>query len=283
MKQKTIDVVWQRRARRIPPRHWAVEQYAEHWRRDGWKVRHQFGIPRIWHRLAELTLLHVDLSVVPPTYRDWALSAAQRGLVWNARIDDIRKSQVSSNLLLPDGDWTGRVIVKTDRNFAARPEAAQRFSVHKKVWRDAGYPAKKEYLVKDSLADVPAWVWRSSHWVVERYFEHHEGGASLWTLTIIGTEMELVRFSTDSTDTNNRRRYTAYEVHEVDNALRTMVSQLGIEYGRLDLFRIADRWELIDVNKTPGSYPRQDAEPERQAFYDRRIADLARGCLHQIK
>ena len=282
MKQKTIDVIWHRRARRLAPLHWSVEQYAEHWRRDGWRVCHRFGIPRIWHRLADLTLLHVDLSVVPATYRDWALSASQRGLVWNARIHDIRKSQVSSNLLVPSDDWTGRVIVKTDRNYGARPEGAQRFSVHKKVWRDAGSPAKKEYLVKNSLADVPEWAWRSPHWVVERYFEPPEGASSLWTLTIMGTETELVRFSTDSQDTNNRRRYTAWEVHEADDALRTMVSQLGIEYGRLDLFRIADRWELIDVNKTPGRYPRQDANPERQAFYDRRICSLAHAFLDQI-
>ena len=124
--------------------------------------------------------------------------------------------------------------------------------------------------------------WHSPHWIVERYFDHHEGGSSLWTLTIIGTEMELVRFSTNSPDANDRRRYTAWECHEVDDALRTMVSQLGIDYGRLDLFRVADRWELIDVNKTPGRYPRQDAEPARQAFYDRRISDQARALLNQV-
>ena len=282
MKQNTIHVIWHRRARRLSPDRCAVEQYAEHWRRAGWTVRHLFGVPGIWHRMAKLTLMHVDLSVVPKKYVKWALFASQQSLVWNAQIHDIRKSQVSPNLLFPEDDWAGRVIVKTDRNFGASPEGAQRFSVKKKVWRDAGYPAKREYLVKDSLADVPGWAWRSPHWVVERYFEDQETASSMWTLTIMGTEMELVRFSTESQDANDRSRYTEWEVHEVDDELRKMVSDLRIDYGRLDLFRVANKWELLDVNKTPGQYPRQDAAPDRKAFYDRRIAALAHALLEQL-
>ena len=233
--------------------------------------------------MARLTLMHVDVSVVPSRYCNWAVNASRQGLVWNARADDIRKSQVSSHLLLPEDDWAGQVIVKTDRNFGARPEGALGYSVKKQVWRDAGNPVKQEYLVQDSLADVPDWAWESPHWVVERYFGAAETESSMWTLTVIGTELELVRFSTRSQDTNDRGRYSDWEVHDADNELKEMVAGLGIEYGRLDLFRVANDWVLIDVNKTPGQYPRRDAGSERQSFYDQRISSLAQSLLDQLE
>ena len=85
--------------------------------------------------MAPLTLLHVDLSVVPIAYREWARQASQRGLVWNANAHDIRKTKISSNLLLPDSDWAGRVMVKTDLNYGGRPEATHRLPVGETVWR----------------------------------------------------------------------------------------------------------------------------------------------------
>lgn len=233
--------------------------------------------------MAPLTLLHVDLSVVPIAYREWARQASQRGLVWNANAHDIRKTKISSNLLLPDSDWAGRVMVKTDLNYGGRPEATHRLPVGETVWRDAGNPAKREYLVCDSLSKVPRWAWQSPHWVVERFFENQEGASSLWTLTIMGTELELVRFDTISEKVNDRRRYKRWEFGEVDDELRGIVSNLGFDYGRLDLFRIDGAWELLDANKTPGMYPMRHADRDRKAFYEQRICDLAKSVLKQLE
>ena len=81
--------------------------------------------------------MHVDLSVVPKKYADWAAKHAANRVIWNARINDIRKSRVSSYLLKRHDKWDGRVILKTECNCGAGPEGALKSPLKKQTWRDA--------------------------------------------------------------------------------------------------------------------------------------------------
>ncbi|OUW82755.1 MAG: hypothetical protein CBD74_06745 [Saprospirales bacterium TMED214] len=283
MQSKTIDVIWHRRGRKIDVCNWSIEQYAHHWRNAGWTVRHQYGIPLPWRPPALLTVMHVDLSVVPRKYEAWATKNSANRVIWNARMNDIRKSRVSSHLLTRHDSWDGPVILKTEYNCGARPEGALKSPLKKQTWRDAGNPQKQEYVVKNAMSEVPAWAWNSPHWVVERYFEAVEAEYSIWTLTILGTELELVRFTADSQLDYERGQFDQWVFEQIDGELNKIVCALSIEYGRLDLLRVNGSWVLLDVNKTPGQYPRQDAAKARRDFYDQRIETLAKSVLAQFE
>ncbi len=283
MQSKTIDIIWHRRGRKIDVCNWSIEQYSHHWRNAGWTVRHQYGLPLPWRQPALLTVMHVDLSVIPEKYATWAARKAGNCVIWNARINDIRKSRVSSHLLSRQDDWDGPVILKTECNCGARPEGALKSPLKKQTWRDAGNPEKQDYIVKNSMSEVPSWAWNSPHWVVERYFGAAETGKSIWNLTILGDELELVRFTADSPTDYKQGRFEQWEFKEVDDELRKMANDLNIEYGRLDLLKINGSWVLLDVNKTPGQYPRQNASKARRDFYDQRIETLAKSVLTQFE
>ena len=227
--------------------------------------------------------MHVDLSVVPKKYADWAAKHAANRVIWNARINDIRKSRVSSYLLKRHDKWDGRVILKTECNCGAGPEGALKSPLKKQTWRDAGNPEKRDYVIKNAMSEVPAWAWNSPHWVVERYFEAAAAEYSIWTLTILGCELELVRFSADSQHDYERGQFDHWAFEQIDDELKKIVSAFSIEYGRLDLLKINGSWVLLDVNKTPGQYPRQNAAKPRRDFYDQRIETLAKSVLAQFE
>jgi hypothetical protein len=93
------------------PSLYVVDQLAQVWRTDGYEVQYLFGTRRF--APADLLLVHVNLSVVPSNYIQFA---KQYQIVINGEISDIRKRKVSSRLLRPGDPWQGRVIVKSDLN-----------------------------------------------------------------------------------------------------------------------------------------------------------------------
>ena len=137
--------------------------------------------------------MHVDLSVVPKRYAAWAATSSDNQIIWNARINDIRKSRVSSHLLSRQDKWDGPVILKTECNCGARPEGALKSPLKKQTWRDAGNPENQDYVVKDSMSEVPCWAWNSPHWVVERYFGAVEAEKSICEVMALLDEAAAIK------------------------------------------------------------------------------------------
>ena len=99
------------------PARYIVHDMAGFWRADGHEVVYVYGVKR--HVPADLLLVHVNLSVVPEEYLEYAL---RYPIALNGRVRDIRKSTLSRNLVAYGDDWDGPVIVKTDLNYAGQPE-----------------------------------------------------------------------------------------------------------------------------------------------------------------
>src|SRR6266702_6431602 len=96
---------------------YAIKFLAEFWRQDGNQVRYLFGIRKFVP--ADLLLIHVDLSVVPDEYLEFA---SRYPIALNNGVKDIRKSQISTNLVKQGDAYSGKVIVKTNLNFEGSPE-----------------------------------------------------------------------------------------------------------------------------------------------------------------
>src|SRR5438094_3657126 len=113
----TIAVLFHEKNRKRHLRSYAISFLAEFWRQDGHRVHFLFGTRKFVP--ADLILIHVDLSIVPDEYLDFA---SRYPIALNSDVKDIRKSQISTNLVKQGDVYSGKVIVKTDLNFGGSPE-----------------------------------------------------------------------------------------------------------------------------------------------------------------
>ena len=120
-----------------------VGHLAPFWREDGHQVTFLFGTRHFVP--ADILFVHVNLSVVPDRYVEFA---ARYPVAVNSRIRDIRKSVISRNLVGPGDPWDGPVIVKTPDSFLVIPGVEASFTVT--VSNLGGGDARNVY-ISDSL------------------------------------------------------------------------------------------------------------------------------------
>ena len=222
------------------------------WHEDGHEVVFLFGTDTFIP--ADVLVVHVDLSVVPQEYIDFA---ARYPVTLNGRIRDIRKSTFSSQRLTRDSNWQGPVIVKTDANFDGIPErlrgvgpagsrpAAGPNASSRRTWR-AGY------VVYHSADEVQEWVFNDPSLIVERFRpEVEEGFFCVRFLTCLGKQISSARLKGSNPIVNGSsvRRIEEVKPHEEIVAVR---ERLGCDYGKLDYVLVDGEPILLDVNKTVG-------------------------------
>ena len=114
--QKRIAILFHKNEKN-PRRKYLISYFADIWRKDGNEVIFLFGIKKFMP--ADLIIVHVDFSVVPDKYLEFA---KRYPLVLNSKVNDIQKSTFSKQLVTNDDPHEGKVIVKSDLNYAGRPD-----------------------------------------------------------------------------------------------------------------------------------------------------------------
>ena len=125
-----IAVLFHEGDRHRDPSDYVVDHLAEFWREDGHRVSYVFGVKRFVP--ADIVLVHVNLSVVPGAYLEFA---SRYPIVLNGKIADIRKSTFSRNVVRPGDPWDGPVIIKSDLNYAGVPERFMQLTGMEHRWR----------------------------------------------------------------------------------------------------------------------------------------------------
>ena len=115
--QKSIALIFHENEWKYTLRRFAIWHLADIWRRENIKVILLFGVRKFVP--ADVAFLHVDLSLVPESYIDFA---RRYPVIVNGRIRDIRKSRYSEQKVNPDDGYKGPVIVKSALNYAGQPE-----------------------------------------------------------------------------------------------------------------------------------------------------------------
>jgi hypothetical protein len=271
---RRIAVLFHERDNYRDPSTYLVHHLAGFWREDGHDVTYLFGVKRFVP--ADIILVHVNLSVVPDEYLEFA---ARYPIVLNGRIRDIRKSTISGNLVRPGDPWEGPVIVKSNLNYAGVPERyLQRTaiehrwpalrSVRRRIERLRGRPLpfdeSYDYKVFDRIADVPARWFDNQDVVVEKFRPEFEGGryhvriymflGDRWSCTRVGTTRQVVKSEPDSTT----------EPVEPAGEVVAWRHKLGLDYGKLDYVMNDGEAVLLDVNKTTGASTYMDDERRRR-------------------
>ena len=114
---KRIAILFHENARGRDPRDYAIHSLASFWEEDGHRVTLLYGVKKFVS--ADVVIVHVDLSVVPQEYLDFA---ARYPAALNGRVGDVRKSSFSANLVDAANPYAGPVIVKSNLNYAGIPE-----------------------------------------------------------------------------------------------------------------------------------------------------------------
>jgi glycosyltransferase involved in cell wall biosynthesis len=257
-----------------------VDHLARAWREDGYEVVYLFGTRRFVP--ADLVLVHVNLSVVPDEYLEFA---ARYPIALNGRLKDIRKSTTSRNLVRAGDPWDGPVIVKSDLNFGGSPERILHESwLHRrsKPWRGvkrvtshlsgranpAPFSDWRDYLIYERLSDVPLEWFDTPDAVIERFRpELNDGLYHLRMYQFLGDRWSCTRLS--SPDPLIKAQ-TSVDVEQIEPHpdVRRWRAELEMDYGKLDYVVNDGEAVLLDVNKTTGASSHiEDAELRRMRRY----------------
>jgi hypothetical protein len=230
-----------------------------HWEREGRRVLvHQgTGTPPP----ADVAILHVDLTFIPP---DYLALAARYPRCLNAQVGDISKRHVSRWLVSEGDGYEGPVVVKHDLNHGGASERRLRMEVGgafarlresalrwlPRAWHGR---AGDDYQLFRRKEQVPRWVWRRSSLVVERFFcqPHGEGYAiNQWFFLgergVVSTLVDrrpLVKWHPEI------QRLPLH--HDVPDALWQRRRELAMDYGKLDYIVQDGEAVLLDANPTP--------------------------------
>lgn len=236
---------------------YVLYEVAKLWQEQGHTVVPLQGIAR--YVPADLLFIHVDLTIVPPDYLEFA---SRYPRVANPG-PDISKHRVSTNLVRRHDGYAGPVIVKTNRNYGGKKEAeleAHTSKLRRRVRRVRNllpWPYRSElptedYKIFNSPHDVPWPVWHNPWLVVERFLPERRGELyCLRTWNFLGSgEVNFLRTCPDPVIKASRAGQRE-PVGPVPDLLRQRREELGLDMGKFDYAIVDGEPVVYDANRTP--------------------------------
>lgn len=266
MRNYRIVILFHERANRESVKQYLIMHFARYWVRSGHEVIVLFGTRK--KVLADVLVMHVDLSVVPDSYLRFAESYP---VVINGRVRDIRKSTISRNLVKPGDAYKGPVIAKSDLNFAGVPERTVNDSMMRA--EKAIFEHSSQYRIFESYPEVPGWLLESPEVVIEKFLPEMEGELYCTRFyQFFGAKETFIRMLSSSPVVNSDSA-VRYETIEPDPGIVSERRRLGLDYGKLDYVEINGQVQLLDANKTVGYIPISD-NPDLERIREYRAQGL---------
>lgn len=259
MSPRTIGILFHEKNRKRHLSGYAITFLAEFWSQDGHRVHYLFGTRKFVP--ADLLLVHVDLSVVPDEYLEFA---SRYPIALNSGVKDIRKSQISTNLVKQGDVYSGKVIVKTNLNFGGSPERilGRRWShrwrlLASRFVRDhaigTGLETHSKYRIYHCLTDVPPAVFERNDLVVEKFLPEQEGNFFfVRNYEFLGDCVTCTRLASREPIVKDQTIVWSEEV-EPHPEIAQAQKRLNFDYGKFDYVIHDGRPVLLDANKTTGA------------------------------
>ena len=258
MTPRTIGILFHEKNRKRHLSGYAITFLAEFWSQDGHRVHYLFGTRKFVP--ADLLLVHVDLSVVPDEYLEFA---SRYPIALNSDVKDIRKSQISTNLVKQDDVYSGKVIVKTDLNFGGSPEQILRR--HRSPWRrlasrfvrahtiGASLKTHSKYRIYDRLTDVSPAVFERDDLVVEKFLPEQEGNFFfVRNYEFLGDSATCTRLASRDPIVKDQTIVWIEEIEPHPEIVQAR-KRLNFDYGKFDYVIYDGQPVLLDANKTTGA------------------------------
>ncbi len=215
----------------------------KHWRREGIRVT----VGPLKTLDADVGIINIDRTRIAPE----SLPANPHGRpLLNARVLDISKRLVSTQLLTVETRYDGRVIVKTNTNYRGIPERQALLKGRPLVGSPRRFYAGYELF--DRPSKVPEWVWSREDLVVERFLPEMDNGSYiLRSWVFFGDQDYNVRMTSPEPIVKLANIVSHEFTDEVPEVLRQTRTQMGFDFGKFDYVIVDGETILFDVNKTP--------------------------------
>ena len=246
-------------------RYYFLALLAECWKEAGIEIVMLHGTEHFVP--ADALILHVDMTVIPETYLDFA---RRYPVVINGRVTDISKRKVSTHIVGPEDPHAGPVIVKTNLNAGGIPERLlerkrERYNpwrrltgkiLRKLPWALSGALHPYAYPIFPDSRSVPRLAWRNPRLVVEKFLPEREGEfycVRHW-LFFGNQEFNYRAFSPEPIVKAGNTVHREWGI-PVPEDLRALRTKLGFDYGKFDYVIVDGETLLFDANRTPTIIP----------------------------
>ena len=242
---------------------YTIHHIAELWKKSGLNVVYVYGIEK--HIPADLIIVHIDFSIVPQEYLDYA---ANYPIALNGKLKNICKSDFSKGLLQPGSDWDGGVIVKSNFNHGGiqeliysntlrKPHVDLYFRIISKMnrilGRDPLFSNPYDYKVFDNIKMVPKKWFRSPKAIIEKFVPETENNLyHIRMFQILGDHWICERLASPNPIVKGGNCIKV-EVVEPEEEVFQWCKELNLDYGKLDYVVKDNKPILLDINKTIGA------------------------------
>src|ERR1017187_10351647 len=227
------------------PLNYLINHIAELWREDGHEVVLLFGVTQFVP--ADLAILHVDLSVVPDEYLEFA---KRYPIVLNGEVKDIRKSTFSQLLLKPGDPCDGKVIVKSNYNYAAVPERVLGVPLDPRGVSASFFGSPLDYQIFENPKAVPPLLFADPNIVVEKFQPEIENGLYISrAMVFLGDHATCARMTSKNPIVNSVTSIHTDYVEPHPDMVR-LPKAMKFDYGKFDYVIHEGKPLLLDVNKT---------------------------------
>lgn len=245
---------------------YSIVHLSKFWIDAGHEVVYLFGIHDFVP--ADVIVVHIDLSVVPDEYLQFA---AQYPAAVNARVRDIRKSTISKQLLTAQDRYDGKIIIKSNLNCAGQGERLTYRIDNKAQKKSHLFRSALDYRVFSNIQNVGRWVFDSPEYVVEKFLPEKQDDLYIIRLyQFLGDRESCFTMAGKHPIVNGSTATTSAEI-EPDPEIRRIREELRLDYGKLDYVLREGKVILLDANKTTGYWP-TSTNPQRMEILRRERA-----------
>ncbi|MGH8107806.1 MAG: hypothetical protein ACREO1_03685 [Arenimonas sp.] len=228
-------------------------------------------------RPADLILVHVDLTIVPEEYFEFA---NRYPIVLNGKVKDIRKSAYSKQLLKNGDSYEGPVFVKSDLNFAGGPERNLEPSIKhmfasamSRISKKPSMRKASDYCVFKSLSVVPEEYFSMPDVVIEKFLpEMDDGRYVIRNYQFLGDRGTATKVIGSEPMVKSRTELESIEI-EPDPQIIAIRHAMNFDYGKFDYVVRDGEVVLFDANKTTGAHTK-GISPQLQAMRKYRAEGL---------
>lgn len=242
----------------------AIWHLAELWQKAGIKVIALFGVKK--YIPADLAILHVDLTVVPQEYVEFA---HRYPLALNEGLTNIKKTVISRNRVSSHSGYEGRVIVKSDLNYAGQPERkllgtpwsrlvfriGRRMPSYRASILGSGphFSSPTDYVIHESPGSVPRDWFHRDDLIIEKFIPEMQDGLYCVRLYHFLGNRGICILRKSGLPIVNTSTTTIRERVEVHPVIVSLTKSMKFDYGKFDYVIHEGEPVLLDANKTPGA------------------------------
>lgn len=273
MKQiRTIGILLHEEQPDITRKNFIVWGMCKVWESRGMRVNVFRGLDEAVE--PDLLFPHINLTVVPTHYQKYIDS---HPCVVNRRVCDISKTLFSAQLVKPEDQYEGPVIVKTNRNCGGAPEhrlsggpaltRLEAASLWRRAWErfDTEAAAKRvsralanaqalfsgHYPVFASVKDVPPEVFDNPELIVERFLPERDGELYCVRSYVFFGNRAYNVLKKGPNPIVKASAVVDREPAPIPDEIIEARRQLGFDYGKFDYVVHDGTPVLLDVNRTP--------------------------------